>query len=130
MVIRFVTRQPLDSSMTVCVETGVQNNLIAISMIKLAYPQPEADMMARLPIVVSITALSVGVGMILASFPIHRLRRDRKEKRETVKDLDDRYEGVNYKNVSTNDGKIHMECEIPPSYHDAKKGFHDKETDV
>ncbi|PIK62292.1 putative sodium/bile acid cotransporter 5 [Apostichopus japonicus] len=91
---------------------------------------PEADMMARLPIVVSITALSVGVGMILASFPIHRLRRDRKEKRETVKDLDDRYEGVNYKNVSTNDGKIHMECEIPPSYHDAKKGFHDKETDV
>ncbi|KAJ8045007.1 Sodium/bile acid cotransporter 5 [Holothuria leucospilota] len=130
LVARFLTRQPLDSSMTVSVETGVQNNLIAISMIKLAYPQPESDMMARMPIIVSITALSVGVGMVIASVPVHRFRKDRKEKRDKIKDLDDQYDRVTYRPVSTKERKLEMEHDIPPSYRDANGTGRDRETDV
>ena len=74
------------------IETGVQNNLIAISLIKLSFDQPEADIMARMPIIVAISAVSIGIGMILASIPINR-RRTRNEKREKeLRSVSDKYD--------------------------------------
>ena len=70
----------------------MQNNLIAISMLKLSYPQPEADIMARMPMLVAISAVSIGIGMILAAIPINR-RRSRNEKRaKELKNVTDKYD--------------------------------------
>ncbi|XP_033626561.1 ileal sodium/bile acid cotransporter-like [Asterias rubens] len=89
---KFIARFPIDSSCTVSIETGVQNNLIAISLIKLSFDQPEADIMARMPIIVAISAVSIGIGMILASIPINR-RRTRNEKREKeLRSVSDKYD--------------------------------------
>ena len=70
--------------MTVCVETGVQNNLVAISMLKLSFPQPEADLMARTPIFVAITAVSIGIGMIVVGIPINRHAAKKKAAKESA----------------------------------------------
>ena len=91
VLFRFIARFPMESALTIMVETGVQNNLIAISMIKLSYPQPEADLMARMPIFVAISSITIGLIMICLSIPINRKRRaERKQKAEEIKELDDR----------------------------------------
>ncbi|XP_038046391.1 ileal sodium/bile acid cotransporter-like isoform X2 [Patiria miniata] len=89
---KFLARFPNESAVTVSVETGVQNNLIAISMLKLSFDQPEADIMARMPMIVAISAVSIGIGMILASIPINR-RRSREEKRaKELRNVTDKYD--------------------------------------
>lgn len=80
--------------MTVCIETGVQNNLIAISMLKLSFPQPEADLMARTPIFVAITAVSIGIGMIIVAIPINRkAAREEAEKKKELGSVDEKADG-------------------------------------
>ncbi len=48
--------------------------------------------MARMPIIVAISAVSIGIGMILASIPINR-RRTRNEKRaKKLRTVTDKYD--------------------------------------
>ncbi|XP_033102976.1 ileal sodium/bile acid cotransporter-like [Anneissia japonica] len=102
IVARKIGKLPIDSSATVSIETGVQNNLIAIAMIKLSYEQPEADLMARMPIFVLIFSVSIGIGMIIASIPINRKRRAKKKQLKEMKDIEDKYDKYDeYSAVST-----------------------------
>nr|XP_054758308.1 sodium/bile acid cotransporter 5-like [Lytechinus pictus] len=130
-VSKFIARFPMESALTIMVETGVQNNLIAISMIKLSYPQPEADLMARMPIFVAISSITIGLIMICAAVPINRRRRaERKQKAEEVqKELDDRYDKYEYEptirngstKVTTNGHyPTTPDSEVPPSYEEAE----------
>ena len=67
-------------------------------MLKLSFPQPEADLMARTPIFVAITAVSIGIGMILVGIPINRKANKKKaldeNKDEGQNSIDDRADNV------------------------------------
>ncbi|XP_030855670.1 sodium/bile acid cotransporter 5 [Strongylocentrotus purpuratus] len=129
-VSKFIARFPMESALTIMVETGVQNNLIAISMIKLSYPQPEADLMARMPIFVAISSITIGLIMICLSIPINRKRRaERKQKAEEIKELDDRYDKYEFEPAirngstkATTNGHFPTTpiSEVPPSYEEAE----------
>ncbi|XP_071479142.1 sodium/bile acid cotransporter 5-like [Diadema antillarum] len=131
MVSKFIARFPMESALTIMVETGVQNNLIAVSMIKLSYPQPEADLMARMPIFVAISSITIGLIMICAAVPTNRRRRaERKKKAEEIRELDDRYDRYEFE-PSVRNGSAKAKTnghfpasdplsEIPPSYEEAE----------
>lgn len=54
------------AAMTVAIETGSQNSLLALTMVKLFYPLPEADLVGRIPLLVVIFTLMEGVSVTCA----------------------------------------------------------------
>lgn len=49
------------AAITVAIETGSQNALLALTMVKLFYPLPEADLVSRIPLLVVIFTLMEGI---------------------------------------------------------------------
>ncbi|XP_071948272.1 ileal sodium/bile acid cotransporter-like [Antedon mediterranea] len=55
-----VTRRKTPEALTIAFETGVQNSLLATTMAKLSYPQPEADLVCRVPLLIAILTMIEG----------------------------------------------------------------------
>ena len=55
---------PTRSAVTVALETGAQNSLMARTMIDLFYPLPEADLIGRVPTLISILTMVEGIVVI------------------------------------------------------------------
>ncbi|XP_072176440.1 uncharacterized protein [Diadema setosum] len=64
-IISKVLRRPKREAYTISFETGVQNSLLAVTVAKLSYPLPEADIIARIPFLVAILQLIEGSVMIV-----------------------------------------------------------------
>ena len=86
-------------------------------MIKLSYDQPEADIMARMPIIVAISSVSIGVGMIIASIPINRRRTRNETRAKEMKNVSDKSD---YQPV-----ELVEKTEEPTSNDDASVPSHD-----
>jgi len=52
-VVAFILRQPPPRIFTIAIETGFQNTLLAIILMKLSLPQPDADMSIVGPVAIS-----------------------------------------------------------------------------
>ncbi|XP_072033440.1 ileal sodium/bile acid cotransporter-like [Amphiura filiformis] len=56
---------PTRQAVTVALETGAQNSLMARTMIDLFYPLPEADLIGRVPTLISILTMLEGIVVIV-----------------------------------------------------------------
>lgn len=66
-------RRPTKEALTISFETGVQNSLLAITVAKLSYPIPEADLIARMPLLVAMLQIFEGTVMILTYVIVRRV---------------------------------------------------------
>ncbi|XP_071502631.1 ileal sodium/bile acid cotransporter-like [Diadema antillarum] len=62
------------SAITICIETGAQNALLATSVIALSLPQPEADLMTRVPVLFVVMTFvflltMTGIYVIMKRYP-------------------------------------------------------------
>ncbi|XP_038050361.1 ileal sodium/bile acid cotransporter-like [Patiria miniata] len=57
---------PKKSVITVALETGAQNALLAKTMLDLFYPRPESDLVGRVPLMTSLISLVEGIVVTLA----------------------------------------------------------------
>ncbi|XP_033121212.1 ileal sodium/bile acid cotransporter-like [Anneissia japonica] len=80
-----ITRRKCPQAVTIALETGVQNSVLATIVIRLAYPQPEADIISRIPLLISLTTLIEGCSMVLVYITYQRLC---KKKYTAVQEVD------------------------------------------
>ncbi|XP_033096928.1 ileal sodium/bile acid cotransporter-like [Anneissia japonica] len=60
-----ITQRNTPEALTIAFETGVQNSLLATTMVKLSYPQPEADLISRVPLLIAILTMIEGTIIVL-----------------------------------------------------------------
>ncbi|XP_072173873.1 ileal sodium/bile acid cotransporter-like [Diadema setosum] len=80
------------SAVTIAIETGVQNSLLAITVVALYYDQPEIDLIGRVPALIGLLVVMEG-GMMAAIKGIWDFRKRRREVphvelEENVADID------------------------------------------
>ncbi|PIK53708.1 putative ileal sodium/bile acid cotransporter [Apostichopus japonicus] len=64
-IISKVSRLTTKRAVTVAIETGVQNALIAVTVLGISYPQPEADLAIRLPYLILIFTTIQGISLVI-----------------------------------------------------------------
>jgi len=70
-VAAFVLRQPQPRIITIAIETGIQNVALAILLMKLSLPQPDADLSIAGPVII---AMSMHL-LLWFAFAINEIRR-------------------------------------------------------
>ncbi|XP_071958120.1 ileal sodium/bile acid cotransporter-like isoform X2 [Antedon mediterranea] len=60
LVFALIGRLDRASAVTVALEVGVQNSLLAKTMVDLAYPEPESDLISRVPLLIALVTLIEG----------------------------------------------------------------------
>ena len=80
-----VCKQPMDRVKTIAIETGVQNLGIAILLMKLSLPQPDADISLLSPIVVGTFG---PLPLLVAVLVIEIRKRCCKKEDEDFKEVD------------------------------------------
>ncbi|XP_071958512.1 ileal sodium/bile acid cotransporter-like [Antedon mediterranea] len=67
-----IARIELKSSVTISLETGVQNSLLAIAMVRISYPQPESDLINRVPFLVVLFTSLEGTILTIAKVVVQK----------------------------------------------------------
>ncbi|XP_033117305.1 ileal sodium/bile acid cotransporter-like [Anneissia japonica] len=63
-----IAKMELKSSVTISLETGVQNSLLAIAMVGISYKKPESDLIGRVPLLIAL--LTLMEGSLVTSFKV------------------------------------------------------------
>lgn len=107
-VVAVICRQPLDRIKTIAIETGVQNLGIAILLMKLSLPQPDADLSLLSPIMVGTFGplpLLVAVIVLEVRKRCFKKADDLKQARVDNGGLKDEEEELNPEDETTNETK-------------------------
>ncbi|XP_071948446.1 ileal sodium/bile acid cotransporter-like [Antedon mediterranea] len=92
-----ITRREREQAITIALETGIQNSVLATTVIRFAYPQPEADLVSRMPLLITITTLIEGCTLVLGYLVY-------------VKFVQNKYKAVNEDDTA----KVNEETGAPP----------------
>ncbi|XP_033117379.1 ileal sodium/bile acid cotransporter-like [Anneissia japonica] len=84
-----IGRLDRQSAVTVALEVGVQNSLLAKTMVDLAYPEPESDLIARIPLLIALLTLIEGTIITAVYILVKRLCHKEEDEADLVKDKKD-----------------------------------------
>ena len=100
------------SAVTISIETGAQNSLMALSVIGLSFPQPESDLMARVPVLFTIFTFVIlfmitGVSQVMKRFPgrFELPTEDEDDNDDEKRKRNDTKSEINHSEVDTNHAK-------------------------
>ncbi|XP_071958119.1 ileal sodium/bile acid cotransporter-like isoform X1 [Antedon mediterranea] len=82
-----IARMELKSSVTISLETGVQNSLLAIAMVGISYPKPESDLIGRVPLLIALLTLMEGCAVTSAKVIIQKYFWKSQDEPEDVKEV-------------------------------------------
>ena len=83
---------PKKSVITVALETGAQNSLLAKTMLDLFYPRPESDLVGRVALMISLISLLEGTVATLGYVGIRYVCCPKKEDEDDLVEQDDKNE--------------------------------------
>ena len=81
--IAYITCRPRSHISAICLETGIQNTGIAVLLMKLSLPQPDADMSIVGPVMVSMLT-PIPLGFLIAIVEFKRCRKSRQKRQQEL----------------------------------------------